>query len=51
MKKDPIDFFAYIVTSDHCLNAAVIHLLGPCVKLEINAFKKGVILRKIVGCY
>ena len=40
MKKDPSDFFVIIVTSDHCLNASVVHLVGPCVKLEINAFKK-----------
>ena len=49
--KDPSDFFVYIVTTDHCLNASVVHLLGPRVKLEINALKKGVNLRKINGCY
>ena len=38
--KDPSEFFVYIVTSDHCLNSRVVHLLGPRVKLEINAFKK-----------
>ena len=40
MNKDPSDFFVNIVTSDHCLNASVVHLLGPCVKLEIITFKK-----------